>query len=107
MSCIDATKTGDITKTGKIWTYDKIGRSLSTVSIADGLLYVAETFGPLHCLDAETGRCYWTHDTKAEIWGSTFVADGKLYLGTTARDLWVLATGKEKKVLGKVRLGAK
>jgi outer membrane protein assembly factor BamB len=105
LSCIDATKTGDVTKTGKVWTYDKIGRSLSSVSIADGLLYVAETFGPLHCLDAETGRCYWTHDTKAEIWGSSLVADGKVYLGTQ-KSFWVFAAGREKNVLHEMHLGA-
>lgn len=105
LSCIDAAKTGDITQTGKVWTYDKIGRSLSTVSIADDLVYVAETFGTIHCLDAETGRCYWTHDTKAEIWGSTFVADGKVYLGTQ-KSLWVFAAGHTKKVLHEIRLGA-
>jgi len=105
LSCIDAAKTGDITTSGKIWTYDQIGRSLSTVSIADGLLYVAETFGALHCLDAETGQLYWTHDTKAEIWGSTLVADGKVYLGTQ-KSLWVFAAGREKKVLHEIHLGA-
>ena len=44
LNCIDATQTGDITKSGKVWSYDKIDRSLSTVSIADGLLYVADCF---------------------------------------------------------------
>src|SRR6266480_1476231 len=33
LTCIDATRTGDITETGKIWSYDKIHRSISTVSI--------------------------------------------------------------------------
>ena len=28
--CIDATKRGDITKTGLVWHYDKIRRSIST-----------------------------------------------------------------------------
>src|SRR5206468_6458558 len=28
LSCIDPTKTGDITQTGKIWTNDKVHRSL-------------------------------------------------------------------------------
>jgi outer membrane protein assembly factor BamB len=105
LCCIDAAKTGDISTRGKLWTCDKIGRSLSTVSIADGLLYVAETFGPLHCLDAETGQLYWTHDTKAEIWGSTLVADGKVYLGTQ-KSLWIFAAGREKKVLHEIRLGS-
>ena len=53
LTCIDATKTGDISKTGCVWRFDKIDRSLSTVSIADGLLYVADTFGGLYCLDVE------------------------------------------------------
>ena len=82
LSCIDATQSGDVSQTGKVWAFDKIDRSLSTVSIADGLLYVADTFGKLYCMDPETGKPYWTHDTKSEIWGSTLVADGKVYLGT-------------------------
>ena len=64
LSCIAAGKTGDVTTGAKVWTYDRIERSLSTPS----------------------------------------VADGKVYLGTTNRDLWVLATGKEKKVLHTIRL---
>jgi outer membrane protein assembly factor BamB len=105
LACIDATKTGDISKTGKLWSYDKLDRTMSTVSIADGLLYIADFTGDLHCLDAETGNPYWVHETKAETWGSTFVADGKVYLGTK-KSLWVLSAGKEKKVLSEIRLGA-
>ena len=32
LTCIDATKTGDVTKTAKIWEYRGIHRSISTVS---------------------------------------------------------------------------
>ena len=32
LSCIDASKTGDITTSGRVWTYDKISRSISTAS---------------------------------------------------------------------------
>lgn len=104
LSCMTADKTGDVTGSAKIWSYNRIERSLSTPSVAEGLVYVADFGGTIHCLDAETGQCYWTHETKQPVWSSTFVADGKVYLGTTRRDLWVLATGKEKKVLGKIRL---
>ena len=105
LCCIDATKTGDITRSGCRWRYDKIGRSLATVSVADGLVYVTETFGTVHCLDADTGHCYWTHAVSGEIWGSTLVADGKVYFGTQ-KAFWVLAAGKEKKVLEEIHLGA-
>ena len=37
-----ASKTGDITRSGKIWGYQGLDRSMSTVSIADGLLYIAQ-----------------------------------------------------------------
>ena len=105
LTCIDATKTGDITQTGKIWSFDKIHRSLSTVSITpDGLLFVNDFSGFLHCLDAETGALYWTHDLKAHIWGSTLVADGKVYVGDEDGDFIVLAASKQKKVISEVNL---
>jgi outer membrane protein assembly factor BamB len=103
--CLDATKTGDITRTGKIWCYQGLDRTLSTVSISDGLLYIADVGGRLHCLDAETGACQWIHDTNAPIWSSTLVADGKVYLPTT-KHFWVLAAGRQKKVLSEISLGA-
>ena len=107
LTCIDATKTGDITKTGKIWSYDKIHRSLSTASITpEGLLFIGDFSGFLHCFDAETGQLYWTHDLKAHIWGSTLVADGKVYIGDEDGDLLVFAASKEKKLLSTTNLGA-
>jgi hypothetical protein len=106
LSCIDASKTGDITTSGRVWTYDKLNRTISTVSIADDILYVADFAGVLHCLDPETGQVHWTHKTGSHIWGSTLVADGKVYLGNEAGDLMVFAASKDKKVIGSVNLGA-
>jgi outer membrane protein assembly factor BamB len=105
LHCIDATGTGDISKTGRVWIYQGLDRTLSTVSIADGLLYVCDVGGRLHCVDAETGQCYWVHETSSIVWGSTLVADGKVYM-PTPRGLFVLAAGKEKKVLSQVNVGA-
>jgi outer membrane protein assembly factor BamB len=106
INCIDATKTGDISKSGKIWSYDKIHRSLSTVSIApNGLLFVGDFSGFVHCLDAKTGQVYWVHDMKAHMWGSTLVADGKVYCGDEDGDLVVFAASKEKHILSTVNLG--
>ena len=93
LTCIDATKTGDITSSGKIWSYDKIDRSLSSVSIADGLVYAADMPGRVHCLDAESGQCYWVHDCQSDIWTSTLVVDGKVFVGTR-KGFCVLAAGR-------------
>jgi outer membrane protein assembly factor BamB len=79
LHCIDATQTGDVTQEGKVWSYKDIGRSISTVSITeDGLLFVAEYAGKIHCLDAETGS-RMDHDTQAHIWASTLVLWQGLY----------------------------
>jgi len=53
LTCIDATKTGDITKSGKLWSYDKIHRSISTVSIDpnSGCCSWVISSGFVHCLD--------------------------------------------------------
>src|SRR5438128_2547629 len=97
--CIDATKRGDITVSGRVWHYDKIRRSISTASIADGLLYIPDFSGFLRCLDAKTGQMYWTHDMFAAVWGSTLLADGKVYLGDEDGDITILQAGKQEEVL--------
>lgn len=104
--CIDATKRGDITKTGLVWHYDKIRRSISTAAIQDGLVYYSDFSGFLHCLDAKTGQAYWVHDMFAAIWGSPLVADGRVYLGDEDGDVVVLQAGKEKKVLAEMNMGS-
>jgi outer membrane protein assembly factor BamB len=103
---IDATKRGDITTTGRIWHYDKIRRSISTAAIANDLVYVSDFSGFLHCLDANTGQVYWTHDVLAAVWASPFVVDGKVYLADEDGDVVVLQQGKEKKVLAEMNMGS-
>ncbi len=103
--CIDATKTGDITKTGCVWTFDGLDRTLATAVAADGLVYIPDVAGRLFCLDADTGKPYWMFETKAETWGGPLVADGKLYWGNQ-KEFFILAAGKELKILCRLRLGS-
>jgi outer membrane protein assembly factor BamB len=105
LHCIDATKTGDITATGRIWSYDGIDRTIASATISDGLVYIPDIAGRVHCLDADTGKVQWVYDTGAECWGSILAADGKLYFGNKT-EFFVMAAGKEAKVLSRVHLGA-
>src|SRR5262249_13559033 len=53
------------------------GRTFATAAIYDGLVYITEEMGYLHCLDADTGKAYWVHDFKTGVQTSPFWADGK------------------------------
>jgi len=103
---IDGTKRGDITETGRIWHYQKIRRSISTAAVKDGLIYLADFSGFLHCLDAKTGQPYWIHDMFAAIWGSPMLIDDKVYLGDEDGDITVLQHGKELKVISETNMGS-
>ena len=103
---IDATKRGDITTTGRVWHFEKIRRTISSAAVADGLVYIADFSGYLHCLDARTGQLHWTHDVFAAVWGSPFVVDGKVYLGDEDGDVVVTAHGTEKKILAEMNMGS-
>ena len=104
---IDASKTGDVTDSAKVWHYGgkDFGRTISTVAVADDLVYAVDLSGFLHCLDRETGKPHWIHDTLAAVWGSPMVVDGKVYLGDEDGDVVVLKHGKKEEVLAEVNLG--
>ncbi len=99
---IDPSRRGDITESGRVWQYDKINRSISTAAVADGLAYLSDLKGVLHCLDARTGQPRWTFDMMAPVWGSPLVADGKVYLGDQDGDVVVFKAGAEMKTIAEI-----
>jgi outer membrane protein assembly factor BamB len=75
------------------------GRTMSTASVVDDVVYIAELAGFIHCLDAKTGKRYWLYDLKSAIWGSTSYVDGKVYLATARGDLYVFKHEKTPKAI--------
>jgi outer membrane protein assembly factor BamB len=103
--CIDPARRGDVTDSGRVWQYDKVNRSISTAAVVDGLVYISDLRGILHCLDASTGTPRWTFDMMAPVWGSPVVADGKVYLGDEDGDVAVLKAGPEMKRIAEIDMG--
>lgn len=131
--CIDMTKKGDVSaelldgdrivknpNSAAIWHYGGIiedkkeqerlqrtyrfNRTVSTCAVHDGLVYAADIGGVLHCIDADTGKLQWEHDTEAMNYSSPYVADGKVYLGSDSKTVFVFQHGRQKKLLSEVEM---
>jgi outer membrane protein assembly factor BamB/HEAT repeat protein len=97
---------GDVTNTRRLWSYRGIGRVVGTPVLKDGLLYVGDLGGVVHCLDAATGAVVWTHQTEAPVWGCLLATHDRLYVGNTDGVLHVLRTGRRKKALARIEMDA-
>lgn len=128
--CVDVTRTGDVSAkslnhkdaknagSGLVWSYGGkidpvpkkgrrvyMGRTFSTCAIHDGLVYICEEIGYLHCLDAKTGQKYWEHDFKTGLSSSAYYVDGKVYVGTDDGEVIIFKHGKTRDIVAKNDLG--
>jgi outer membrane protein assembly factor BamB len=104
VQCIDATQTGDITQTGRVWSQPLLRHSCTAPAIVDDLVFVGDLGRKVHCFDAQTGQEYWSHGMKGEVWSSILAADGKVYAGSRGRDVCIFEAAREKKLLASIRL---
>ncbi len=96
----------DVNGDGKLDTEEIMHRTCGTVAIKDDVLLVADFCGIIHCLDAKTGKCHWTHDMLAASWASPLITDGKVYIGNEDGNVLVFKFGKEKKLLSTIDMGS-
>jgi outer membrane protein assembly factor BamB/precorrin-6B methylase 2 len=75
------------------------GRTMSSVAVHDGLVVAVELSGFVHCLDARTGKRYWTYDANDNVTASPLIVDGKVYVSTSGGNVAVLALSREKRLL--------
>jgi outer membrane protein assembly factor BamB len=108
LQCLDATGaaagSGDVTKSAEVWSYPLSRETSSTPAVRDGLVFVTDCGGVIHCVDAATGKPHWTHKAVGDFWASPLVADGKLYAGTRRGQFVILSATREKKLLSTVDL---
>ena len=97
---------GDVTESGRLWTSRDVGRVVGTPIVKDGLLYVGDLGGTVHCLDASTGAQLWKHETNDAIWGSLLLAGDRLYVGNEAGLMTVLRAGRRKELLAQIEMDA-
>jgi outer membrane protein assembly factor BamB/tRNA A-37 threonylcarbamoyl transferase component Bud32 len=72
---------------GVIMFEEEFHRSISIPVIKDDLLYVADFSGLFHCLNAKTGKAYWSCDLLAACWNSALLVDDKVFIGDEDGDM--------------------
>ena len=97
---------GDVTGNRLLWTSREVGRVVGTPIVRDGLLYIGDVGGTIHCLDAATGAHVWKHDTLEAIWGSLLLAGDRLYVGNAAGTMTILRAGRRKELLTEIQMDA-
>ena len=97
---------GDVTQSGLVWTSREVGRVVGTPVVKDGLLYVGDVGGTVHCLDAATGAHLWKHETNDAIWGCFLLAGDRLYVGNAGGLMTVLRAGRRKELLAQIEMDA-
>ncbi|MBI3409000.1 MAG: PQQ-binding-like beta-propeller repeat protein [Planctomycetes bacterium] len=125
--CLDITKKGDVSLksydakaalnsgSALVWAFGGpieprpekgrralFGRTLSTAAVHDGLIYITEEGGYLHCFDAATGRRFWEYDLVASVVGSPYWVDGRVFVGTEDGSLMIFAHGRTAKLLATI-----
>ena len=96
----------DLNGDGEIDFEEEFHRSLGTPVIKDDILYIPDFSGLFHCLNAKTGKLYWTYDMLAACWGSALLVDGKVYVGDEDGDISVFRHSSEPLVAMKKVNGA-
>ena len=104
LPCIDATKTGDITRDGPVWSYPLQKHVFGTPVLHEGLIYRADCGRLVHGVAAANGRAVWTHEIHGEVWASPLGADGKVCFGTRSGACYAIATGPGKRPLSEAKL---
>jgi outer membrane protein assembly factor BamB len=97
---------GDVTRSRLLWTSREVGRVVGTPIVKDGLLYVGDVGGTIHCLNAATGTHVWKHETNEAIWGCLLFAGDRLYVGNAEGTMTVLRAGRRKQLLAQIEMDA-
>lgn len=103
--CLDATKSGDITKSGEIWSRLEIGLGRAQPIVYGSRLYAATDSGTLSIIDIEKGKEVGKQKLGTMMFGSPLFADGRIYTGEAAGRWYVMEPqGNKLKVVHKLRL---
>jgi len=95
----------DLNGNGKLEFEEEFHRTISTAAIKNDLLIIPDITGVVHCLDARTGKPYWTHDLMAAVWGTPLIVEDKVYIGDEDGKLTIFRLARKKEVINELDMG--
>lgn len=84
---------------------EQMHRTCGTAAIKNGLLFLPDFSGLMHCVDAKTGEAHWTHDLFAATWGSAMIVEDKVYVGDEEGKITIFKLSPEKEIIAEVEMG--
>jgi outer membrane protein assembly factor BamB len=121
--CLDITRKGDVSPksydakaeankgSALVWAFggpkepqpkrgprEYFGSTVSTAAVHEGLVYITERNGYLHCLDAATGSRIWVYDLAVSLVGSPYLVDGRVFVGTEDGEVLIFSHQRAARV---------
>jgi len=103
---VKAGKTGDLTKDGVAWKFEKVAPTRPSPLVVGDLAYFVNDTGTAFCLEAKTGKQVWKESLDGKFSASPIFAAGNLYFLNEAGKAFVVAAGREYKPLETNKLDA-
>jgi outer membrane protein assembly factor BamB len=92
---IDATGTGDVTKTHELWRIDGMEVGFTSLLVKDGRLYFVDNSANLFAVDAKTGKEFWNLSLGTVGKASPVWADGKIFYPEVNGRFHILRPGSD------------
>jgi outer membrane protein assembly factor BamB len=96
---------GDVAAQNILWNAPNGASYVPSILYYQGLLYVTNEVGVVLCTDAETGNAVWRQRLGGIFFASPVAGDGKVYMVSETGETYVLAAGREAKLLATNDLG--
>lgn len=93
------------TRQGQKKSHDGVlHRCISTPAAKDGLLFVSDLSGLVHCFDAKSGERHWVHDLLAACYASPVIVDDRVYVADEDGDVTVLELSSKLNVISEMSM---
>ena len=97
----------------KVWCYlgsnpnkidETMHRTISNAAIKDDLLFITDTSGVIHCVDAKTGKAHWTHDMFALSFSTPLIAGDNVYIADFDGDILIFRASAKKQLVNELNM---